>query len=183
VLVARRARFKIRDRSRDAFDNLEWTWKKGEGTTGAELGDPTVSTSYAFCVFDGAQNLIFQSSIPAGPLWERNDSGGIRITYRDPGLSNYGIRVLKLIQRGDQDERLRLYLMGSGKESGLGNTNGSGNFPALGIPLIAAPNPVRAQLINSDGNCWEARYQDEIRQNEVTNPNVSKFTALADPNP
>jgi hypothetical protein len=158
----------------DRKDRLEFTWRRGEATALADFGDPTTGTSYALCVYDGADALVFRASVAAGPGWRRRRQA---IDYADRTLAQAGIRRIVLRSRGAQPGAALIRLVARGRQDNLGS-GGGGNLPDIGgFPVPAAPLAIRAQLINSDGGCWEGRYGDAIRRNEVVNPRVSRLRA------
>lgn len=162
----------------DRKDRLEWGWRAGEATALADFGNPTTSTGYGLCLYDGSGTLIFGSPIPPGAFWQKLKSSFI---FTDRSLNEAGIRKVILRSRGSTPGRASIRVVGAGRIQTLGNPTPSGNFPDLvSIPVVTAPQPVRMQLINSDGNCWEGHYQARIRKNQVVNSRVSRFRAKND---
>ncbi len=51
-VTSEKASFQIRGDSDDARDQLKWSWSKGAAVGQAELGDPSVTTAYALCIYD-----------------------------------------------------------------------------------------------------------------------------------
>jgi len=162
----------------DRKDRLEWGWRRGESTVLADFGNPTTDTSYGLCLYDGNDNLIFASSIEAGSQWQAQKFGFV---YRNRALDEFGLRRIALRSRGPAVGRATIRVVAAGRIQTLGNANPNGNFPDLmGFPIAANPNPVRMQMINSLGACWEGNYQTRIRRNQVVNPRVSRFRAKND---
>lgn len=159
-------------------DRVEWGWRRGESTPFADFGDPLTTTSYALCLYDGNDTLVFGSSIPAGPPW-KTFRGAFNYTNR--ALDATGIRRIALKSRGAAVGRASIRVVGAGRVMSLGNPDPIGNFPDLGgFAIAVAPNTVRMQLINSIGICWEGHYQNRIRRNQVVNARVSRFRAKND---
>ena len=158
------SKLRIWDYADDKRDRIDWQWRFGEGTDPAEFGDPTTTTRYALCIYDGNDQLIFGAGVPAGSGWHSN---GKIIKYTDnPGQTYCGIRHLRLSSRSAAPMKVSIRLIGLGQSANLGNQTASGNFPDLGsFPLATEPNPLRAQLVNSEGGCWEARYAAHIARN------------------
>lgn len=168
----------IKDGDQPVKDKINWRWGSGESTMISAFGNPISSTDYALCIYDGSGAMIFEAKILAGPLWRATSSG---FKYRNPALTRWGIGRVTMSSRGAELGKASIRLTGSGRALSLGNSGPSGNFPNLGsFPLTVAPDPLRAQLVNSDGECWEGRYQALIRKNEVVNLGLSKFLAIND---
>ena len=88
-----------------------------------------------------------EATAPAGglcgikPCWRPLGSSGF--TYKDKQLLPEGIQQLKLKQGADGKAQIQLIGRGS---------------PLALPPLGGVTQPVRVQLRNSDGLCWEAVY-------------------------
>lgn len=161
----------------DKKDRLEFTWRRGESTTLAEFGDPTTTTSYALCVYDGTGALVVRASLAAGSGWRVRRQ---MVDFADRTLQQAGIRRVVLRSRAATPGAALVRVVGRGKLGTLAS-GGGGNLPDLGsLPLATAPGPIRAQWINSLGNCWEGRYNENIRRNEVINSRVSRLRARND---
>lgn len=152
-------RIRLADRGHDTSRRLAWRWAKGPAVSRASLGDPSTSTSYAFCVYDtvgGASQLVTSIRIPAGgrcgtrPCWRASSSG---VRYVSPVRLGDGIHKLTL--RAGAAGRGRITLTGRG--AGLA-------LPAL--PLAKDP-AVRVQLRNAAGGCWDVRFRT-ARENTAT---------------
>jgi hypothetical protein len=128
---------------------LRWKWLQGNDTQFSELGSPIATTDYRLCIYDGAGTLIMNLAAPAGgicgtrPCWKATLT---RYVYVNKAGTPNGLRRL-LLQSGP-----------AGKARIVANARGLHlNLPTL--PLTQAPNPVRAQLINSTTPaCWEASF-------------------------
>ncbi len=144
----------IKDRTPDAKDRLLWKWAKGAPTSLAELGTPLTGTGYEFCLYDGGSNLISHASAPAGgacnaarprPCWRQTGTG---FKYVDKDLTPSGVQ--KLVLKAGLAGKASIILKGQGTSLAT---------PALPISSL----PVRAQLVNGNGVCWEARYGATLR--------------------
>ena len=132
----------------DRKDRFVWRWR---GTSGGidEFGDPTTTTDYAFCLYAGtAEARIMQARAPAGdvcgprPCWKKRDSR--RFKYTDPDRTPDGISRIALRARPSKT-RAHVVVAGRG--------------PNLDMPMLPLDQPLRAQLIKSDGpECWEATF-------------------------
>jgi hypothetical protein len=124
-------------------DQLQWKWRRSD-TSAQDFGDPLHDTDYAFCLYDGAGNLLADAGAPGGgtcggkACWTSPTPGGFK--YRDRLRSPDGIEQLKL--QGGHVTKLLLKARG----------------PRLGLPGLPLALPARAQLRSSGGACWEASY-------------------------
>ncbi|MBI3769879.1 MAG: penicillin acylase family protein [Deltaproteobacteria bacterium] len=146
--VSRGAVLDIKDRTPDDKDRLLWKWGRGAATTKADFGDPTTTTGYELCLYDGA-NLISHTTVPAGgmcnaasprPCWGATKTG---FKYGDKDLTPSGVQ--KLILKGSVAGQASIVLKGRGALL---------DIPAL--PILSLP--VRAQIVNENDVCWEARF-------------------------
>ena len=124
-------------------DILKWKWAKGERTTVADFGHPLTETDYRLCIYD-ASGLRLQATAPHGgncglkPCWAAQGTSGFK--YKDKELLPDGIQQMKLKQGADGKAQIQLTARGV----------------PLGIPDLTTVNqPVRLQLRNLDGLCWE----------------------------
>lgn len=162
----------------DRKDRLEWGWRYGDATSKADFGAPTSTTSYGVCLYDGSGALVFSAGISPGALWKDSKRGYL---YTNLNAGQHGIRRLALKALAAGAHKASIRLVGVGRVMNLGNPSAGGNYPDIpGFPIATGPDPVRMQLINSDGLCWEAHYQDRIRRNRVINATVSRFRAKND---
>jgi hypothetical protein len=152
--VPGKAQLQIRSTSPDTKDRLQWKWLKGSATTKADFGNPLASTSYALCVYDGNANLIAQADVPAGgscnaksprPCWRENGRG---FRYIDRDLTPHGVAQLTL--KSGVDGKAQVQLKGKGAL-----------LPDPPLPI--SDPPVRVQLVNGVGRCWEATYSTTLR--------------------
>ena len=139
---------------------LKWDWRNGEATTPAELDDPTMSTSYAVCIYRRIGTtqdlgLVLAAEAPAGatsgtrPSWAVRGAGSIKFKDRDgnaDGLTEISVRP------GDTGHT-RFKVRGKGG--------------ALDLNPINGVRPVIAQLRASNGTCFEASFSRRIRDSVV----------------
>ncbi len=125
---------------------LKWKWLKGSRTTVADLGDPRTTTDYRLCVYD-ASGLRLTATAPAGglcgakPCWAPLGSSGFK--YKDKQLLPEGIQQMKLKQGADGKAQIQVAARGI----------------LLALPdLTTVTQPLRVQLRNLNGLCWEAVY-------------------------
>lgn len=133
-------------------NKLSWRWIGSTATAPAELGDPTTATAYSFCVYDGVDALVIGVQIPAGGLCFLNGyktcwgvrKDGFAYKSRLPGSVD-GATILKLKAGAANRSRMKLKAKGP-------------NVVLPTLPLVQSPKTVRAQLVNSNGVCWETSY-------------------------
>lgn len=143
------ARLQIRNATPDTKDRLQWKWGKGAATPKAVFGDPTGGTDYRLCLYDGASALLGHASAPAGgpcnakspkPCWRESASG---FRYLDEDLTPDGVR--QLVLRAGIDGKAKILFEARG--------------PSLQTPVLPIAHlPVRVQLTNTSGACWDAAF-------------------------
>ncbi len=148
----RAGRLRLSNRSDTSKNRLDWTWGKGVATAKAAFGSPDSTTEYAFCVYDGTDQLIMSADIPAGTLWNETSSG---FRYKDRASTADGVSSIVLTQ-GLQDGKAKIALGGKGTEL---------DMPML--PIAPGALPLRAQLEAGNGECWVATYGAFISRNSA----------------
>ena len=146
--LAAKSRLIIKDNGTDARDTVIWKWTNGEEVLFPSLGDPTSTTDYTLCVFDGDGDVALRSVIPAGgtcdgdPCWKTAGANGYG--YKDTAASAAGITKVKL-KAGD-----------AGKAKAL--VKGKGE-PLETPDLSAMTLPVTVQLQGEEpAACVEATF-------------------------
>jgi hypothetical protein len=151
----------IRNNAKDAADKFDFRWALGDATSSAELGDPTVDTPYAVCVWDdvgGTPTLVMvMNAPPAGncggrPCW-RSIRDGKAVRYKDLGLLPNGVRQLTI---------------GSGpfgKASVLVKGRGI-HLPDPPMPFTQDPT-ITVQVVNGLGTCWGADFVVAPQENSA----------------
>jgi acyl-homoserine lactone acylase PvdQ len=148
------SQLQLRNRTPDTLDRLAWKWTHGRATTSGELGDPTAGTAYDLCVY-AAGTLVSRTTAPAGgtcrgkPCWRRTSTGW-RFTQPDAAPR----ALQKIVLRAGPDGQAKAQVKGRG--AGLA-------LPAL--PLVGLP--LRVQLVNTAGTCFEAAYPATLRNDSV----------------
>ena len=136
----------IRDRTPDDKDALSWKWMRGAVTTLADFGNPVGGTGYRLCLYDGG-GRIAAATIPGGgtcgtkPCWK---AAATSFRYSNKSATPHGIESVTLKQ-GLVAGKAQILVRGGGA---LLDT------PAPG----ALVSPLRVQLVNDLGTCWEATY-------------------------
>jgi len=113
-----------------------------------------VSTGYALCLYDGNDNLMATAQAPAGgtcnagsprPCWRENPKG---YRYTDKDLTPNGLQQI-LLKAGPAG-------------SALVKVKGKGALlpdPTLPVSTL----PVKVQLVNGAGRCWQATFSTTLR--------------------
>ena len=133
---------------------MQWKWGKGAATAKSEFGNPLANTDYRLCIYDGQNALLSHASAPAGgtcnakspkPCWRENASG---FRYVDRDLTPDGVQQLTL--KAGAAGKAKIMLKGRGA---------SLKTPALPISHL----PVKVQLNNTNGACWDATYATTLK--------------------
>jgi hypothetical protein len=135
-------------------DKLKWSFKKGDETAPAELGDPTTDTDYELCIYIAYGDscfLTFHPDAPAGEGWSRRRNG---YAYK-PGRGEHPDGLRKLRVRSGPDRKV------SSKVKSKGDLV---DFALLPFP---EGTPVLAQLYNSEGACWSTEFGQLPRKNTI----------------
>jgi uncharacterized delta-60 repeat protein len=145
----KKATLQLADDANDAKDRLQWSYRNGDATTGAELGDPRVDDRYFVCLFDESgmtPQVLTDIIIPAGgtcdgkPCWRALATTGFKYQSKDGAAQGIGSLVLKSGAAG----KTSITLKGRG----------------AGLPTVALPPglPLRLQLQATTGACWESTF-------------------------
>ncbi len=137
---------------------LQWKWGSGNASA-SDLGDPSADTgtSYALCVYDGANTLRLTARAPAGTrcgsgledCWSVKSSG---LSYKDAELLPDGLGSAKL--KPDDAGHAKFKLKGAGSN--------------LDMPVLPLVFPLSVQWINSDGHCWTSGFpMDGLLRNDT----------------
>jgi hypothetical protein len=145
-------KLKMKQSSLKSRDKLAWNWKRGEAVSSEDLGDPTSTDSYAFCVYDATGNPVAAASIPAGgtcgttPCWTEVIMG---FNYRNLATVPDGVKMLK-VRHGDVGTPT-IAVKAAGER--------------LMLPLLDPADlqlPITAQASATTGTCWEDTYSSAL---------------------
>jgi len=144
---------------------ITWSWRHGQATALADLGDPTTpgGPAYELCLYDrtaGGPGLILGDPLGAlagMPGWRAVKTG---FRFRAPAGST-NAEILK---------SLALNAGADGKASAA--ATGRGHFGFV-LPLAQSPS-VTAQLVATNGSCWTSDFHT-ARRNDATH-----FSAKSD---
>jgi cysteine-rich repeat protein len=126
-------------------DTLVWKWLHGEATSAGEFGDPTSTTGYGLCVYEGASgSFVTGVAVPAdGVKWTATPRG---FAYHDAAGSADGVRSIRLSG-------------GTARAAKAVVRAGGASLPHMWLGSLGAP--LTAQLINTDdATCWGGVYEN-----------------------
>lgn len=138
----------LKNDGNDAKDRLVWKWLKGDVTPKQAYGDP-LPAPYVLCTYSGSS--VFEAQIPGAAscpsCWKETPSG---FKFRSTGSE---IQTL-ILKAGVLPGKAKIIARGKGASL-------PGDLPAVPIS-----QPVTVQLLNADGECWEASYSAPASRNE-----------------
>jgi hypothetical protein len=149
---ASKAVFKYKNKPGGDSDGVRFVWSGGPVLV-QDMGDPTQTTRYELCVYDGS-GFQMAMGVPPGAPWESVGSPASPkgYKYKDKSSAVAGIKLIKTKASSLDKAKLKL----AGKGDALPDT--------AVLPFVF---PVTAQLYASDGDCWDAQFdQAETRKNE-----------------
>lgn len=155
--VGQKASLQLTDKVPDSSDKLQWKWSKGAVSPLADFGDPTTTSDYQLCIYDGAPGPRASAHIPAGglcgtkPCWSAKPTGFV---YKNKALTPDGIGQV-VLKAGTTAGVAKIAVKGQGTDLPM---------PAL-LPLAS---PITVQLINREnGICWEAVYSTPFLKHDA----------------
>jgi cysteine-rich repeat protein len=168
--VAGKSRLDIRDEERIGGLRFQWKWKNGEETTEADLGDPLTDapagTSYTLCVYDN-DGLLAEATAPAGgicgvkkpgPCWLNRAGQGFAYTDSDQSIEPDGVKRIDLL--AGTEGRAYIGLRAEGGLFPFPSNGGFGSYADLG----SIASPLKVQLHNTNGICFEATFSPPFRR-------------------
>jgi hypothetical protein len=155
--AARKARLVLKDRDPDDRDQLSWKWVKGAVTPKEDFGDPSITHTYAICIYDGS-GLVSRAAAPAAivcsngrPCWREARSG---FRYKNSDLGPEGLAKVVLKE---------------GLEPGKAKVVVSGRGTLLAMPALdTLVSPVTVQVRNGTAVCWEAVFSAPFLKQDGT---------------
>jgi hypothetical protein len=146
----RKASFLIRDDVLEIRDHLRFRWRESPPIPVEEFGDPLRTSTYQLCVYDASGRTIARVAAPPGgdcgnrPCW-RQIAERFKYRSRDKTPEGAPRSSLKLtLSTGESDGKSSIIARARGVHLDL-------------VPLPAA-QPLRVQLKNSEGFCWEGTF-------------------------
>jgi len=160
------AALKIKDKEpSDDGDALAFAWKGGPVLL-EHMGNPTQVTQYDLCVYDGS-GIKMQMTVPPGAGWIASGTASAPkgYGYKNRSGSVGGITSIKI--KGSSLDKAKIQLKGKGAF-----------LPDTTLPLLY---PVTAQLHASDGDCWEAQFNQTSAQKNDDGDFKAKFRGTNPP--
>ncbi len=155
--VAQKSSLSLKDKTPSDGDQLVWKWTKGPVTPKADFGDPTATTGYQLCVYDGGGRIL-AANAPAGGLCAGRDCWSERSTgfkYSDKDLTPDGIQQITLKQ-GLLDGKASIKLKGKGALLAMPN-------------LSAVTPPIVVQLRHTGSSaCWQTVFSAPFTKQDAT---------------
>ncbi|HXC50483.1 MAG TPA: exo-alpha-sialidase [Candidatus Limnocylindrales bacterium] len=149
-------RLQMEDSTDPAARSLRWKWPKGEASAPDEIAAGLGGTNYGLCVFDPS-GLLARVDAPAGPICGNGVTGGC---WKRSAATQYRSRD------GMPNGMTKLTVKGTATKTSIGLSAAGENLELPSLPLLAFP--VRAQLVNDLGACWEATYAEPIDNTDTS---------------
>jgi hypothetical protein len=149
--------FHLSRRADASKSRVFWSWKT-RGGAAPDFGDPTVSTVYSLCVYDGASGtptLQMSATVPPagtcinGPCWKPLGKGAATGNLRFFDIDCHWDGISQIVLKQSQSGRVKLLVHGVGVGLRLPVPSGDALFQR---------DAVIVQLLTSDGGCWQSRY-------------------------
>jgi cysteine-rich repeat protein len=135
---------------------VQFAWRGASAFS--DFGDPNATTDYTLCVYDQSGSVVGMtapaaSSCGTQPCWSVRE--GSSVQYKDRRRPPVNDGVEQVNGRADDGVAGKANLKVKGKGEKIPTIN-------MSAPLAA---PVKAQVVTSDADCWEAEFQlgDEKR--------------------
>jgi hypothetical protein len=152
------------DKTPDDRDLVSYKWNKGQATATTEFGNPVTTHDYALCIFGSANQLLFQSTAPAG------GTCGTRPCWKALNIKGFSYKDTARTPNGADKVKLKAGLAGKAKTQFKGRGIDLANF---GLPYTL---PIKAQLQSANGTCFEATFSST----GVTSNTSTLFKGKAD---
>jgi hypothetical protein len=131
-----------------AKSRLAWAIGWGNGApTQSSFGDPTTTTSYSLCVYDGDALKLEANVEPSATLWTRAGSTGYR--YENPSPKE-GITAIK--EQSGPDAAVAISVKGRGESLALPDA------AVAGASYFDPANRVTVQWRVQGGACWSTTF-------------------------
>lgn len=149
-----KSQLQLKDKSPDTKDQAQWKYGRGAVTPKADFGSPLTTTNYQLCLYaNGA--LVSRAFVPAGgscagkPCWKENAKG---FQYKDKDATPDGVTQLKLKE---------------GTVAGKSQIQVKLKGAYIDMPTLPLALPVRVQLKNANGVCWETTHSAPAAKNDA----------------
>lgn len=152
--VSGKSGLQLRDDVDDSKDRMQWTYRKGDATTLAEIGNPLADHRYALCLFDmpGATSTVGTLLHPGGlcdgkPCWKASPTS---FRYQSKSRTPSGVQSLQI-------------KAGAAGKAAITLKAGGALLPDLDLPRDV---PVLMQLQSETGTCWESYFSTTVSKND-----------------
>jgi cysteine-rich repeat protein len=138
----------------DAKPKLQSLIVSHDSTSPGEVGNPTVDTDYALCIYDETANvpaLAARIDVPAGSGWQAINP--TRFQYKDVAGSVNGVQRLRIDGKA---KGTKVQLLAKGPNIPLPG-------PVASDRYFARDDHVTVQLRNTVGGCWTLRLSSDQR--------------------
>ena len=161
--TAAKTKITLKDSTVPKKQKLVWSWINGPPADVTDF-DPMDVKDYGFCLYDesgGTPQLVFEALIPAGGDCRKNNASSpkdcwsvssSKVKYSDTWLSPDGILQAQFFPHLAPKSRIKI----KGK---------GGDLPLDGLPFGL---PLRAQVQDVAGGCWEALYGSATKNDATT---------------
>jgi hypothetical protein len=149
--TAAKASLIVKDNDPDSKDAVSFKWLNGDLLDSSELGDPTTTTEYTLCIFDGVGKLQLSAGVAPGglcdgkPCWTTKPRG---FGYKDGRAADHGIGTIKL-------------------SSGVATKSAvmvKGVGAALPDPVLPLTEPVTVRVVNDEtGVCVGSVFTGNVK--------------------
>jgi hypothetical protein len=155
---AGKSNFQVRQKADPSKNQLKWKWNRGDETIQADTGDPSISTTYALCVYDqtgAVPSLAATLVIAPNAFWDNKDPKGWN--YKDKGGAEDGIQKAQL------------------KTGTAGKSKAQVKAKGINIPMPVPVGPDQyfnedpgliVQFLSSEGQCWNTEFASPARKND-----------------
>ena len=153
----------MRNDAKPDKNKVQFKWLKGS-FPGTDFGDPTVGTEYTLCLYAG-NDILAELTAPAGtmlcgtkPCWKVIGSPPTVIKYKDRQKPPAYDGVKQLMGKANLSGKAKVQVKAQGS-----------TIPAISLGS-GLTYPVTAQVVTSDGGCWEATFTaaDEKKNDGTT---------------
>lgn len=126
--------------------SLRWRFKGGPSVDAVGFGDPTASTTFALCLYDGGVLALEAVLEPSATLWRTRGSGH---RYKDSSGTQDGVTQAKLSSSASTGSKLQV----SGKGIRLPLPT-----PVSATQMLNVAGDVQVQLHQTGGACFDTTF-------------------------
>jgi cysteine-rich repeat protein len=148
-----KSQLQLKDKPLDTKDQGQWKYGRGAITPKTDFGSPLVDTGYQLCLYANGSK-VSDALIPAAgtcsgkPCWKENAKG---FQYKNKLAMPDGVTQLKL-KEGTVAGKTQIQVKLKGDP--------------IDMPDLPLALPVRVQIKNSNGICWETTHSAPASKND-----------------